>query len=85
MYIGIDVWIKSYIYGQIEKGLVEQEDKHCQCGLLLRNMKHPKISEINDTWYAHIQECGIQDQISFFFVKQEFKEYILPFSENPFL
>jgi len=77
--------IKAYIYGQVEKGGVEQTDKHCQCGLLVRNMKHPKTPEINEKWYAHIEECGIQDQISFFFVKQHFKEYILPFSEYPFM
>jgi len=77
--------IKSYIYKQLKEGLSEKTDKHCQTGLLLRNMKHSKISEINDTWYAHIQECGIQCQVSFFFVKHGFNEYILPFSENPFV
>jgi hypothetical protein len=48
-------------------------------------MKHEKIKEINNTWYQHIQECGIQDQISFFFVKQLFNDYIYPFTEIPFV
>jgi hypothetical protein len=47
-------------------------------------MKHVKMVEINTTWYEHINECGIQDQISFFFVKQLFNDNIYPFVENPF-
>ena len=47
-------------------------------------MKHDKINELNNTWYQHIEECGIQDQISFFFVKQLFNDDILSFTENPF-
>jgi hypothetical protein len=75
---------KKYIEKQISNGLNEKTDSHCACGLLIRNMKHEKINEINETWYKHIQECGIQDQISFFFIKQLFSEYIYPFKENPF-
>jgi hypothetical protein len=52
---------------------------------VIRNMKHEKIQKINNTWYNHIQECGIQDQISFFFVKQLFEGCIYPFTEIPFL
>ena len=75
----------NYIRKQIENGLSEIQDKHCACPFLIRNMKHKKIVEINSTWYQHIQECGIQDQISFFFVKQLFSEYIYPFTEVPFV
>ena len=76
---------KKYIENQIKNGLNETTNKHCACGFLIRNMKHHKIIEINNTWYNHIQECGIQDQISFFFVKQLFNDYIYPFTEIPFL
>jgi hypothetical protein len=48
-------------------------------------MKHPEINKIGETWLNHIQMCGIQDQISFFFVKQLFSDYILPFKEIPFV
>jgi len=74
----------NYINNQTYKGLSIITDYHCQCGFLIRNMKHEKIKEINTTWYQHIQECGIQDQISFFFVKQLFNDYIYSFSEIPF-
>lgn len=47
-------------------------------------MKHEKINEINTTWYQDIQECGIQDQLLFFFVKQLF-DCIYSFVEQPFV
>jgi len=74
----------NYINNQTYKGLSIITDYHCQCGFLISNIKHEKIKEINTTWYQHIQECGIQDQISFFFVKQLFNDYIYSFSEIPF-
>jgi hypothetical protein len=76
---------KNYIKNQIQNGLSEITKHHCACGFLIRNMKHEKMNELNTTWYRHIQECGIQDQISFFFVKQLFTEYILSFTEMPFV
>jgi len=75
---------KTYIENQIKSGLSVITEHHCACGFLIRNMKHEKINEINTTWYTHIKECGIQDQISFFFVKQLFDGLIYPFTENPF-
>ena len=76
---------RNYINKQISNGLSEITEHHCACGFLIRNMKHEKINEINDTWYQHIQECGIQDQISFFFAKQFFDGYIYPFTEIPYV
>jgi hypothetical protein len=76
---------KKYINSQVETGLKTETPYHCQCGFLIRNMKHPEINNIGETWLQHIQMCGIQDQISFFFVKQLFSDYILPFKEIPFV
>ena len=77
----------DYIRGQLTSGLSKTTDKHAQCGFLIRNMRHPKTNEISTTWYRHIQECGIQDQISFFFVKQLFADdgCILMFPEYPYI
>ena len=76
-----------YINSQKKKGLEETYDKipHCACGFIIRNMKHEKLHEICDMWYSNIQECGIQDQIPFFFVRQLYSEYIYPFAEWPFV
>ena len=70
---------KKYILNQIDNGFDDITEYHYTCSLLLRNMKHKKMIEINNTWYDHIQECGIQDQISFFFVKQLYEDFIHPF------
>ena len=74
-----------YIMGQLASGMSQTTEKHAQCGFLIRNMLHPKTNEIGSTWYRHIQECGIQDQISFFFVKQLFANDIFAFSEYPYI
>jgi hypothetical protein len=75
---------KKYIETQVNAGL-SNKSLLCACGFIIRNMKHEKTLEINKTWYRHIQECGIQDQISFFFVKQLFSDVIYPFTEYPYL
>ena len=76
---------KQYIYKQINNGLSNVTPHHCATGFLIRNMKHEKLIELNNTWYTHILECGIQCQISFFFVKQLFEGCIYSFTEIPFI
>tara|TARA_Y100000310_G_C20232283_1_gene600799 strand:- start:22 stop:585 length:564 start_codon:yes stop_codon:yes gene_type:complete len=75
----------NYMKNQMRNGLSERTKHHCATGFLIRNMKHEKMKEINNTWYQHVQECGIQCQISFFFVKQLFDGCIHSFTENPFV
>ena len=74
----------KYIETQLANGFSETTPYHCACGFLIRNMRHPIMKDLNETWYKHIEECGIQDQISFFFVKQLFECYIHAFREEPF-
>jgi hypothetical protein len=63
--------IHNYIYKQINNGLKENTSFHASCGFIIRKMNE-NTKRIGETWYEHIKECGIQDQISFFFVKQLF-------------
>jgi hypothetical protein len=74
----------NYINKQVTNGLHPSTMIHCACGLLIRNMRHSYINNINTTWYDHLLECGIQDQISFFFIKQHYMDYIHAFREYPF-
>jgi hypothetical protein len=74
----------KYIETQLANGFSETTPYHCACGFLIRNMRHPVMNDLNETWYKHIEECGIQDQISFFFVKQLFDCYVHAFREEPF-
>ena len=45
---------------------------------ILRNMRHPDIQSLNETWFSDIQRCGIECQISFNFVAQRFPIIMLP-------
>jgi len=76
---------RDYILNKLKNGYKENLPIHSTCNLLLRNMKHNKIKDINNSWYNNIKQCGIQDQISFFFVKQDFDDYIFTFEDNVFL
>ena len=69
---------QSYIQNQVNKGLLIKHPPGFQCNFLIRNMTHPKMKDFNKTWYEHIQQCGIQDQIPFHFVKQLFPGIIFP-------
>ena len=75
----------DYITRQCKTGLSNLSNSHCMTGVILRNMKHPKMKQIDYTWYAHILDCGIECQISFFFVKQLFENVVYSFRDNPFL
>jgi uncharacterized protein YqiB (DUF1249 family) len=73
----------DYINKQVSLGLKDTTPNHFLGGFLIRNMKHPQINKFNETWYSHILECGIQDQISLFFVKQLYPKFIKSFDAEP--
>ena len=75
----------DYITRQCKSGLSNLSDSHCTTNTIIRNMKHPKMKQIDYTWYAHILDCGIECQISFFSVKQLFEKMVYSFRDNPFL
>jgi hypothetical protein len=63
---------EKYMAEQIQSGLLEEDDIHYATGFIVRknNMEMRKMGEV---WYRHILACGIECQISFFFVQQMFK------------
>jgi hypothetical protein len=62
----------GYITSQLMAGLKVQTDRHFTTNCVLCDMRHPEIAALNETWYQHIQACGIECQVSFFFVAQLF-------------
>lgn len=65
---------KVYIEKQLEN-LSENVKHHLTTQFILR--KNTEICKtMNDTWYKHIQECGIMCQLSFFFIQQIYKDII---------
>jgi hypothetical protein len=63
--------IENYINKQLGLGLKDTISEHAACGFVIRKMNE-NTKKIGEEWLKHIQECGIQDQISFFFVRQLF-------------
>ena len=63
---------QTYMIDQIHKGLELNGPRHLCATFILYNTKHNKTSAFQNTWFDHIQQCGIQDQISLYFVAQQF-------------
>lgn len=66
----------AYINKNLEKGLLPTTKNHYITGFIIRDNSSPIVKEINKTWYEHILECGIECQISFFFIQQLYSNYI---------
>ena len=68
---------KNYILNQLHNGLLAEDNVHYTTHFIIRK-KSKKTHEINELWFKHIKECGIECQISFFFIQQIYKKYIYP-------
>ncbi len=66
----------NYITEQISAGY-KLECQMYWTAAIIRNMRHPDIVTLNETWYSDVQRCGIECQISFNFVAQRFPSIIL--------
>lgn len=68
---------ETYIQKQLQNGFNEYIPHHFTTQFIIR--KNSELtSQINETWYNHILECGIECQISFSFVQQLYLNHILP-------
>jgi hypothetical protein len=65
--------IIAYLSEKLTKG-AKIKSKLFETGVILRDMKHNKVNDINECWYREIEKCGIECQISFFFVAQKYDE-----------
>lgn len=63
---------EKYMTEQIQSGLLETDDIHFATGFIVRK-NNIEMRKLGDVWYRHILACGIECQISFFFVQQMFK------------
>jgi hypothetical protein len=64
--------MSAYIAKQVEDGLPLLADIHYATGCILRDMHHPDIEKIDQLWFDHIVQCGIECQVSFFFIARQF-------------
>ena len=72
----------NYIQEMLSYGFQKEFNHLYATGVIIRDMKHPKTKQIDSAWFTHIIKCGIECQISFFFVNQLFSSYITPPSNN---
>jgi hypothetical protein len=84
-YVAHESQYRAYINRQIAAGLSSVTKDHYACGFIIRDMHNLVTRDINQDWYAHILECGIQDQISFFFVKQKYLDHLVPIDVSVFV
>lgn len=66
----------AYIESRLKAGYREDVPQRVCCGFNIRK-QGPKVDAIGRRWLLEIQECGIEDQISFQFVHQAHEEDIL--------
>jgi hypothetical protein len=67
----------KYIENQINNGFSDQINIHFCAGWTLKKMCK-KTEEFGELWYSHIQECGIECQISLQFIVQKYIDNIIP-------
>jgi hypothetical protein len=65
----------SYINSKTEE-FPNEPPNHLHAGFAIRRHNDPVTHAFNDTWYSEIQKCGIQCQISLYFVQQMFPDII---------
>jgi len=68
---------KAYLDKYLQLGFTEHINTHYTTHLIIRK-KSDTTREINETWFRHIQECGIECQISFSIVQQLYQDTIQP-------
>jgi hypothetical protein len=66
----------AYIESRLKAGYKESVPQRVCCGFSIRKQGR-RVDEIGSEWFNEIQECGIEDQISFQFVHQDHEEDIL--------
>ena len=70
---------QAYILSQINAGYHAEGYRHFTTCFIIYNMHHTDTIKIQETWWEHIKECGIQCQISMYFVAQRFRDTITEF------
>lgn len=62
--------IQRYVACYASVGLDLETAGNVWTTLVVRDMRHPVCAEVSDAWMRHIELCGIECQISFYFIRQ---------------
>jgi hypothetical protein len=69
--------VVAYITDQINQGRELEVKTLYWTSAILRNMAHHDAIRINEDWYEDILNCGIECQISFDFIAQNYKSIMI--------
>lgn len=72
----------NYIVEELQAGMKQECEIHYATGYLIRNNRCSMTEQINNCWYSHFLRAGIECQVSFFFVQQQYAPFILKISKN---
>jgi hypothetical protein len=63
--------IKAYVHDQVRAGLsAVQRPRHLTATVILWRLRSADGAAFQKMWWSHIQQCGIQDQVSLCMVEQ---------------
>ena len=74
--------ILRYMEEEVSLGFKIHGERHFQSGVIIYNLRHPDTEKIQHMWMQHIKRCGIQCQISLYFISQRFPDSIDEFTAN---
>ena len=68
--------MEVYLDTKLREGYSLNVPMHYETGFIVRNQTDARVRRLNEAWYDEILRCGIQCQMSFFFVQQMFREMV---------
>ena len=71
--------MEAYIADQVSAGLKAEHRPHFTATCIYWNLRSHVAVQFQHEWWTHIEQCGIQDQVSLCFVAQKFESAIYPF------
>ena len=72
---------KAYMWAEENAGFPSSGHRHFTCCFLMYSLRHADCAPIQNMWMEHIERCGIQDQISMYYVAQRFPKSIAEFRD----
>jgi hypothetical protein len=80
-YAGQRQQITDYICEELERGHRARMPIHFGCNMFVRDTKHVDSEYVGENWMEHTVRVGLQDQVAFHFVAQQFP-LILPIPQE---
>lgn len=69
--------IVTYVNDMLKRPGMSNDQPNVWTTMVARNMRHPRCREVGDTWMQDIERCGIECQISAFFLQQTHADSVI--------